>query len=486
MQNHFFFCPQAVAAAAAARSVPSDEEDSHQARILPASLTQDLSMDILGNFVQSMSGSAMGDVRRVRLQLHNETEFASSSRSGSHTHVGRGRHRSSESDLKYQRLPTEGATASSSSTTSSLGGTDSASLIANQLVQASFESAVRTVRHRSGGTHQWRGHTSQDGASGISSSSSSNAGSGPGRSISFTMPTKKRKGSMDDSLSNFAASLARRSSLEDLNRLRRRGSSGFRDATLSSFAHELIEMNPNVPNLAMFEGRRHSLGERASLHRRGSGESRTSSLSRNSSTDLLLFASSQPDDSISFAGNHGRRSSREVVLDLLVSSSSSDSQPRRKRHLSLTSHLDWFVQDLLMEAFNDSFIEMFGEDYVESVDFQRRQARRRTRTSSETDSELFKFADRFVKDIIQQAVEVVCHGSCDGHVRAPSEGDEDGSNYEDALDIPYPLMEVFAADLAASVMETALTEVYRRPQQVRYTLQKNIKNTLQEFGRAKL
>ena len=357
------------------------------------------------------------------------------------------------------------------------GGTNTAVTVAGQIVQASLATAVRTAAQQVqavGGMAQWRNQQRRDheGASG---------GSLPpprcvnfGRSLSLNKP--RRKGSMDESLSSFANSLARHGSLGELSsRYPRRGSSGFKDSTLSSFADQLLDTTIGVADPAWLDFRRHSVGgERANLFRRGSGESRSSSLSRHSSMDILFPPCSTPEEPPPWGVNPGRRSSREVVLDLLSSVPSSDSHTaHRRRQQSLTSHLDWFAQDLLMEAFNDALIELFGQGYLESVDYQRRQLRQRSRSrgpiaTSAEDRQLVEFADSFVKDIIQQAVELVTEedSAKRRRQRAPSEEEEDGSNYEDALDIPFQMLDTFATSLASSVMGAARIEVVRKRQRV--------------------
>lgn len=129
-----------------------------------------------------------------------------------------------------------------------------------------------------------------------------------------------------------------------------------------------------------------------------------------------------------------------------------------------------------MEAFNDAFIELFGQDYLESVDYQRRQRRKRPRSRSlqsncSEDRQLGDFVDSFVQDIIHQAVDILSEETKvkNRQKRAPSEEEEDGSNYEDALDFPFRELEKFASSLAATIMDKARREVVHMQQVVSFT-----------------
>lgn len=407
-----------------------------------------------------------GSYRESRSNFHSKSE--TSLLNYRHSSHGNTYHRQDafDADLQPGNLWQDGATGYNPLRVS---GSANALTVAGQIVQQSLDSAVRAATQQvqaCGGATAWRNLSARRDSE--QSSSSQPRHSHFGRSLSMSKP--RRKGSMDESLSSFAHCLARHSSLGELSNSlqQRRGSSGFKDSTLSNFADELLDTSAGVPDSHLFDLRRHSVGgERSGLFRRGSAESRTSSLSRHSSTDVLFPACSTPDETPPWALNRGRRSSREVVLELLSSSALTDTSSHRRRPTSATSHLDWFAQDLLMEAFNDAFIELFGQDYLESIDYQRRQIRHRSRSCSR-DKELFEFADSFVQNVLQEAIQVLTseEKTIKRNQRAPSEEEEVGSNYEDALDVPFPMIESYASSLAGNIIDQARKDVVRRQQTV--------------------
>ncbi|XP_013400831.1 uncharacterized protein LOC106166730 isoform X2 [Lingula anatina] len=61
------------------------------------------------------------------------------------------------------------------------------------------------------------------------------------------------KGFRSDELTRFAEDLVKRSSMTELNKLPRRGSCGFRDATLSDFAEQLMHSSSGSPSFEMFQ-----------------------------------------------------------------------------------------------------------------------------------------------------------------------------------------------------------------------------------------
>lgn len=179
--------------------------------------------------------------------------------------------------------------------------------------------------------------------------------------LSRSLPSRHsggRKGSMDDTLTSFANHLARRCSLDDLNKTRRRSSgSGFRDATLSSFEDELMRSNPR---LELFEPLSHKAGSSSSL-------ASSTHLSRCQSSDFMLFSSASREGRTYSSNVKGERDSplcKAILLDFLSKSSNIDSSSTRH---SMTSNLEWFAQDLLLDSFNDAFMEIYGNDYADDM-----------------------------------------------------------------------------------------------------------------------
>ncbi len=298
----------------------------------------------------------------------------------------------------------------------------------------------------------------------------------------------KRKSSLpvDDSLSSFAADLARRSSLDDINKTRRR-SSGFRDSTLSSFADELIRSNPNSPSFAMFEHGLETSG-RSDTKRRGSGSSRTSSSdrsthgqSRRSSTEFWLFGNRSSGDGSKSSSSHGNTengtlsSCKAVLLEFLSHTKPPEHTPSYNKR-SLTSHLDWFAEDLLLDAFSDSFVSLYGSNYadlIQRIQYDKMsQDKHNTADTSSSDNSnngeiksehipkqncgrVERLATKCVNRAMHDAVEIVTGRRRGGMLI--NETEDGDSQYEDAIDVPYPMVDSLANQLSHQIMD----DVYR-------------------------
>ena len=304
------------------------------------------------------------------------------------------------------------------------------------------------------------------------------------RSASATVIIR-RKGSTEEDLTDFVEDLDQRCSFGNLRKSRRHTTTGFRDQTLADFANELMTSNPSSPSFRMFEeevGRvnmeipKLMLGESA-FGRRGSNSSRTSSCDRSprgkprrSSFDLLLESFTKFSASIEkyfkfdiekTKSTHSSiisdsKSSREALYDFLAKCRTRDSC---SRSVSSVSHLDWYVEDLLIDSFHDSFVYMYGENYSDLID----------RTCSEksvidqvvnvpdvTRSSLAvqHYVSQMVDGVFSQALDAI-----EKEAVAKKRESTSSSCYEDAFDIPYPHLEEYAQSMADDILYQVITEV---------------------------
>ena len=305
----------------------------------------------------------------------------------------------------------------------------------------------------------------------------------------------KRKGSADDVLS-LSSRCRRRSSLDEVNLLNPSSlpsSSGFHDSVLSSFENELVRSNPNSPSLSMFD--QHSVGSHGSSRlelsfRRGSTSSRTSSSDRSPNRAI-----SRSDSLEMFLNNVGRgsecpppdrdpeSSNKEVLLEFLSQTKPADTSGSSSS--SSTSHLHWYVEDLLLDAFNDAFVSLYGVNYAQLI---KRVITRRGSKQAEVSADVHEKIEAFVEDMLGDIFSSIDEQSLrpamlevPGHLRSKSkrrhssgessDGDAD-SIYEDALDVPYSVLDAIAVQMTSSVMMEALgnlreldSEVHLRSQQ---------------------
>lgn len=169
-----------------------------------------------------------------------------------------------------------------------------------------------------------------------------------GESTNAKEAVSRRKGSLNFVKGALAREMMRRRSLDETGwGNSRRRSSGFKDETLSSFENELIASNPNIPSLEVCSVRRRS--SEPMPHGYDSID-----------TDFLSVTSEQTRaSSLASTG-----SSRELLLEWLNQSQATSSSGSRKRTSS--SHLDWYAHDLVLDAFNAAFVDMFASNYSKS------------------------------------------------------------------------------------------------------------------------
>ena len=151
----------------------------------------------------------------------------------------------------------------------------------------------------------------------------------------------RRKGSLNYVRGGLAREMMRRRSLDETGRRR---NSGFKDKTLSSFENELRTSHPNIPNFVLS-----SAGRRAS-----------EPMTRDDSIDT---------DFLSVASEKTRASSTESVSKdylqgWLENCQNLSERSSRNRQRASSSHLDWFAQDLVLDALDDAYVQMFGQDYT--------------------------------------------------------------------------------------------------------------------------
>lgn len=178
--------------------------------------------------------------------------------------------------------------------------------------------------------------------------------------------------------SRIQQEMLRRRSLDETGRMRfiihrhDKAASGFRDLTLLSFERELLKSANSVPsrspNLSSFEQELlQTTSVSDSMFYSGLRRASEPAPSHRSSFDAAYCPTNLRDNSVH--NHHGSSacstSSREMILDWLNqsqrSSGSSSGEGRRRRMRTTSSHLDWYAQDLLLEAFNDALKDIFGD-----------------------------------------------------------------------------------------------------------------------------
>ena len=293
-----------------------------------------------------------------------------------------------------------------------------------------------------------------------------------------------RHSNPDISLSDFAADLARRNSLEDDQKLNCPVAGGFRDMTLSTFAEELYRSNPNSPSLAMFKNacRNSSIDKSISSRSSSDWSMRRSSSEKGSwmcsSNRTSLDKSDRRSSSSSNRSSISRDRSRRSTLDLdwFRSSRQSDflgDYKIEEQQYSESSSFEWFIQDMIFDAFNRAFQQMFMVDYIKLWNSPKPSpmvtpASNSASFSSEniTDSTIEGFAERMTMAIMQDALnEVAKIVSPGSYHRLPLRShDSDSqsqrsSSYEDAMDVPYGDVTGLAGGIAESILSETVVAV---------------------------
>ena len=241
----------------------------------------------------------------------------------------------------------------------------------------------------------------------------------------------------------------RRKSLEDRRRTRT-VSVGFRDTTLSDFELQLRKSNPMIPQLDLTDPT-----EQPAFYPRRASE------------PVPHFRPFSPSDSVVYnkerAFSNDSTSSRELILDWLNGTREAGPRRRSSTHTrsrtTSISHLDWFAQDLLLEAFNDAFLHMFsdtsGVTIPVAVTTQDNAPHQHMwHNNNNLPVGLDMYADGLVDSIITEAAldyrTLLERCMCD---RRSSEASTD---YEDTADVPYQMLINVATELADQVMAEAV------------------------------
>ena len=167
--------------------------------------------------------------------------------------------------------------------------------------------------------------------------------------------------------SRIQLEMQRRRSLDETGRGYRHSSAKFRDPTLSNFELQLLksagEEKLLQQSMSSFERELlsvdNALGNNFAPYsalRRASEPVTT----RRASFDVAHLYPSDTRRGSSVCST----SSREMILDWLNQSqrsSSSSGNGHQRRTRTTSSHLDWYAQDLLLEAFNDALKDLFGD-----------------------------------------------------------------------------------------------------------------------------
>ena len=233
---------------------------------------------------------------------------------------------------------------------------------------------------------------------------------------------------------------------------RRTSSSGFRDSMLSDFEDELICSNVSSPGLQMLLGFHDNDKENNSHKRRASEPANHTDpeFEFSGTNDFLCSPLKKRACSMDCS------SSRQVVLDWLsrhTSSSTCNLQQRQRsngRTRTTSSHLDWYAQDLLVDAFNDAFVELFGGSYYttqasslsSAMSSQSELDRNRADATSSLPA-LNKFASSLASTVLGEA----CHSA---------EREMNSCGVEKRDNEHYPQLEAAADKLAKKVMTEAL------------------------------
>ncbi len=154
--------------------------------------------------------------------------------------------------------------------------------------------------------------------------------------------TSSRRGSYDDDGKSYSGRYA--------------SSAGFKDLVLSDFEDELVHSEVSASSVGnLFPGEQEI--PFSELQRRASAPA---SRWEDDDSDLVL----QGPPAKKRAASVDSTASRKLILDWLEDRrSSSSGQSSSSRRQNSTTHLDWFAQDLLVDAFNDAFVYLFGENY---------------------------------------------------------------------------------------------------------------------------
>ncbi|KAK2143624.1 hypothetical protein LSH36_825g03004 [Paralvinella palmiformis] len=238
----------------------------------------------------------------------------------------------------------------------------------------------------------------------------------------------------------------------------RRSSAGFRDVVLSEFEDELIHSDISTPSLGMFDDKELKAKRRAS--------------------EPLRFNSVvlQPKDK-KRAQSVDSGASRRVILQWLDNqgSTSSSMYSTMSRKRTSSSHLDWFAQDLLVEAFNDAFILLFGPNY-EGLD------------EGQDANSLADYAEVLTDCILRESIEEVTthkwsvrfpgHSQCRLTNEVCSSMSDSQDEYMDALDVPLAELESVAQDFSTRILEEALdivrTEIMSKRQKIQNMMTQNL------------
>ncbi len=316
------------------------------------------------------------------------------------------------------------------------------------------------------------------------------------RSASATVIIR-RKGSTEEDLTDFVEDLDQRCSFGALRQSRRHTTTGFRDQTLADFANELMASNPSSPSFRMFEEEVNRtnmeipklyLGESA-FGRRGSNSSRASSSDRSprtqkrrSSFELLLESftkfSASIEKYIKFdiedtKSTHSSillsdpRTSREALFEFLARCRSREG--RRKNRTSSLSHLEWYVEDLVIDSFHDGFVEVFGDNYSELIQSTLPEKRAASHKGEQTlhvpnlkpVGAVRSYVSSVVDEAFTEAFQCLLHHRRDELLEARKRDSTTSSCYEDAFDVPYSNIEDFSQSLAEQIMRQVINEVTR-------------------------
>ncbi|CAH1781804.1 unnamed protein product [Owenia fusiformis] len=268
------------------------------------------------------------------------------------------------------------------------------------------------------------------------------------------MPTLSVPSSGDTNLGKFAVDLARRASYEDTTR---RASNSFQDSTLSAFADELVQSNPNLPSLSMFQQCLHvDLHPDTSdyLAKRGSFDSsqymRSHHDQNNDSTKLSSSWCSLALKHEKSKGAGTLNSTGGITLHI----PKFHINPRNIHHMTrlkvtpeLETHCDDLVFDTLQTVIYDITHPSVPCAKTDHVSYDK---------DSTISAQMLLFADCIVQNAIQQALDIVSV--------SPSDLAEAGSDLEEYFDcIAYPdTVTSYSTMLSRNIIDGAYLDVKAR------------------------
>lgn len=284
------------------------------------------------------------------------------------------------------------------------------------------------------------------------------------RSSSSSISSHTHTSRSDAYLAHFANELARRSSLDDMNLLRRRSSSGFRDITLSRFAEELIRSMPHPLYVDMFSNSRRNSADSVCSQRSSTSGFRDSVLAN--FEDELLHSNISQSGTKSRTKRHRKHHGNKPRWSMSKHNASGSPCNVCTCIVDLYENVEDaiidFSDEVACDVLNMSFSSIFIDSCNNEVKFTpvRQDVRRQLERYAGFLAETILHDSLLLAHIVSSSEGTSSYSSDSSSVRALLGYDQKRVTFHDALDMPYGKLKFWSDVKARQILITAYNELH--------------------------